>query len=70
MGVVRRDPKGADDGGTVELTEGGGETMAQRRQSGRLAWTRGRGKRGGGDGVLGCMLVRKDERGKKRGAWR
>jgi hypothetical protein len=38
---VRRDPKGADDGGTVELTEGGGGTMAWRHDDGSLVgWRR------------------------------
>jgi hypothetical protein len=40
MGEVRRGPKGVDDGGTSEFTEGGGEMMAWRRRlSGRSART-------------------------------
>jgi hypothetical protein len=73
MGEVRRGPKGANGGGATELTEGGGgelhsdTKMAWRRRSGWPAWTRGRGKRGGGDGLLKHALVREEERGKKRG---
>jgi hypothetical protein len=57
MGKVRHGPKGADDGGTMELTEGGGNdgvTTAQRREDGAMAAVRSAGmdmgprKRGGG----------------------
>jgi hypothetical protein len=70
---VRRGPKGANDGGATELSEGGGKQWhsgvktARQRLSGQPAWTRVRGKGGGGDGVLGRVLVREDKRGKKRG---
>jgi hypothetical protein len=45
-----------------------GARTVRRRQSDRLTWTRGQGKRGGGDEVLKHALTREDERGKKRGA--
>jgi hypothetical protein len=64
---VRRDPKGMGDRGTVELTEGGGGTMARRWQFGWLAWTRGRGREEGGDEVLGHTFTREDERERKEG---
>jgi hypothetical protein len=69
---VRRDPKGVDNGGMAELTEGGG-TMARRREDGATAAVRSAGvdmrprKRGGGlgDGVLGRTLTREDKRERK-----
>jgi hypothetical protein len=72
---VRHDPKGADVGGTGELTEG-------ERNCGAVVW-RWRGGGGGdpvgrartqgwgerGRRVIGCLsvLMREDERGKKGG---
>jgi hypothetical protein len=72
---VRRGKKGVDDGGAAKLTEGaeqwcGRVKTAWQRQSGWTVWTRGRGKRGGGVGLLERALARVDEFRKKRGAWR
>jgi hypothetical protein len=63
---VRRGPKGVDDGGAAELTEGGGDdgaTVAVRLVG---VDTRPRKERRG-DRVLGRALAREDEKGKKRG---
>jgi hypothetical protein len=66
---VRRGPKGADNGGVVELTEGGNSGVAVAVQSAdtdtRLRKERRGG--GGGDRVLGRVLAREGERGKKKG---
>jgi hypothetical protein len=70
---VRHDPKGVDNGGMAELTEGGGGTMARRCEDGATAAVRSAGvdmrprKRGGGlgDGVLGRTLTREDKRERK-----
>jgi hypothetical protein len=71
-GEVRHGPKGVDERGMVELTEGGGgqwhssTKMARRWQSGRPERTRGRGKRGGATECSGARsLAREVERGKK-----
>jgi hypothetical protein len=57
---------GAHRGGRGKPWRGSTKT-ARRRLSVRPARTRGRGKRGRGDGVRGCALAREDERGKKGG---
>jgi hypothetical protein len=54
-GEVRRGPKGADDGGAVELTEGGG-TMARRCEDGTAAAVRSVGT---------DMRPRKERRGRR-----
>jgi hypothetical protein len=51
MGVVRRDPKGADDGGTVELTEGGGK---QWRSGGSPVGWRGHEAKEREEGAMEC----------------
>jgi hypothetical protein len=62
-----RGPKGADDGGAPELTEGGGgEWRGGGSPIGRCEHEVGE-REEGGDGVLGRALTREDERGKKGG---
>jgi hypothetical protein len=62
---VRCGPKGSDDGGVVELTEGGqqwcgGSLVGRRRYEAEE-------REEGGDRMLGHTHVREDERGKKKG---
>jgi hypothetical protein len=75
-GEVRRGPKGANEGGTGELTEGerNGDTVAQRRRGsgggGGPIWrAQTQGCRERGRRVMGCSgaLASEDESGKKGG---
>jgi hypothetical protein len=64
---VRHIPKGMDNGGAMELTEGGG---GQWPGGGSLVGRRGHEteeKVEGSDGVVRHALAREDEREKKRG---